>query len=246
MRRYGAATRADWRLNLRQRLTALALVILIELVLLLLILAFGGTKIRERAAGAASTAIVFIQNSADKADAPQPVPRQEKVTTRPTPPVVARPRPPIVMPVRQELPYIPMSKSDLAAGDIARLGTAASPGGAGASGPSGPASVGEGPGGVKLYAAEWVVEPSDAQLRPYLPKSVGPGSWALIACQTIAHNRVENCSQMGEEPRGSGLSKAMRLAAWQFLVRPPRIDGKPMIGAWVRIRIDFRDDKKSE
>ncbi len=82
-----------------------------------------------------------------------------------------------------------------------------------------------------------------AQLRTYLPREVARGSWALIACQTITHNQVENCAQLGESPRGSGLSKAMRLAAWQFRVRPPRIDGKPMVGTWVRIRIDFGKEK---
>ena len=99
---------------------------------------------------------------------------------------------------------------------------------------------------MTLYNAEWVREPSDAELRTYLPRAVDSGSWALIACQTIAHNQVENCAQLGESPRGSGLSKAMRLAAWQFRVRPPRIDGKPMVGAWVRIRIDFGTAKDED
>jgi protein TonB len=137
-----------------------------------------------------------------------------------------------------------MSKLDLAASDISKLGTAAGAPAAtsGAAAGTG-AAVGAGPGGVTLYNAEWVVEPSDAQLRTFLSRTVEAGSWALIACQTITHNQVENCAQLGESPRGSGLAKAMRLAAWQFRVRPPRIDGKPMVGAWVRIRIDFGQAK---
>jgi protein TonB len=224
----------------------LGLTVLIELLVLLLVIAFGGSRIRERVTGAASTAIVFIQNPAVKSPTSQRQKRAEQAAAKPAAPVVSRPVPPRIMPVRQELPFIPMSKSDLAASDLSRLGTAASPGAGAASGATAAAGPGEGPGGVQLYNAEWVVEPSDAQLRPYLPKSVEAGSWALIACQTIAHNHVENCAQMGEGPRGSGLSKAMRLAAWQFLIRPPRIDGKPQVGAWVRIRMDFRDDKKSD
>jgi protein TonB len=246
MRRYGAAGGADWRLNLRHRLGVLGLTVLIELLILLLVVAFGGSRVREQVTGAAATAIVFIQNPAEKSATPQKQKRAEQTAAKPAPPVLSRPVPPRVMPVRQDLPFIPMSKSDMAASDLSRLGTAASPAAGAASGATAAAGPGEGPGGVQLFNAEWVVEPSDAQLRPYLPKGVAAGSWALIACQTIAHNHVENCAQMGEGPRGSGLSKAMRLAAWQFLVRPPRIDGKPMVGAWVRIRLDFRDDKTSE
>jgi len=34
-------------------------------------------------------------------------------------------------------------------------------------------------------------------------------------------------------------AEALRLAAWQFLVKPPRIDNKPQLGVWVRIHFDF-------
>jgi protein TonB len=213
-------------------------------LLLLLVIAFGGSRLRERAAQAGSTAIIFISNPAEPAAAPQER-RAQAVAKQPVAAAPPRAAPPRLPTTREALPFVPMSKADLAAGDIAGLGTAAGAAVASAAGAGAGATAGQGdgPGGVYLHNAEWVVEPSDAQLRPYLPRQVDAGSWALIACQTIAHNRVENCAQMGEGPRGSGLSKAMRLAAWQFLIRPPRIDGKPMVGAWVRIRIDFGKDK---
>jgi protein TonB len=91
-----------------------------------------------------------------------------------------------------------------------------------------------------LYKAEWHREPTSAELWGYITnKSVEPGSWAEVACQTIPDNRVENCQSLGESPLGSGLGKAMRLAGWQFRVRPPRIDGKPQVGSWVKIHIEF-------
>jgi protein TonB len=246
MRGYEAARGGDWRRpSLRQRFGVLALIIVGELLLLLLVIVFGGRPIRERAAGAAATAITFIRNSPEPDPAPLQIERAAaKPVTRPvqTAPVLAPTRP--LPRVREPLPYVPLSKAEMAAGDISKLGSAAN---AGAAGPptvgATSAGAGEGPGGVTLYQAEWVVEPSDAQLRPYLPREVGRGSWALIACQTIERNRVENCAQLGEEPRGSGLSRAMRLAAWQFQVRPPRVNGKPMVGAWVRIRIDFGKER---
>lgn len=98
---------------------------------------------------------------------------------------------------------------------------------------------GAGPGGERLYNAEWQREPRDAELNGYLPNGVASGSWAMIACRTIPDNQVENCRVMGEGPPGSGLGRAMRQAAWQFRILPPRIGGRPVMGAWVRIRFDW-------
>ncbi len=241
MQRYAVTGSADWqRPNLRQRFGALGLTVLIEAIVLLIVLAFGAARERDEVVPMAPTSITFLPDSISPAPPPQQRKAAGEAPAKTEPPAPARPRPPIVLPVQESLPFVPLSKADMAASDISKLGTAGRPADAGqgqgsqvASGP------GEGPGGVQLYNAEWVVEPSNAELRGYLPGQIEKGSWALIACQTIAHNRVENCAQLGESPRGSGLSKAMRLAAWQFKIRPPRIDGKPMVGAWVRVRIDF-------
>lgn len=100
---------------------------------------------------------------------------------------------------------------------------------------------GEGPGGERLYNVAWYREPTHAELAGYLPNGAPPGGWAEIACRMIANYHVENCRPLGESPVGSGLARAMRQAAWQFLVRPPRVGDRVMLGTWVRIRIDFSE-----
>jgi protein TonB len=47
-------------------------------------------------------------------------------------------------------------------------------------------------------------------------------------------------------PRGSGIARALVNASWQFKVRPPRINGIPEVGSWVRIRIEFSSKNKSD
>jgi len=100
--------------------------------------------------------------------------------------------------------------------------------------------VGYGPAGQPLYAAEWYREPTDAELGFYTKQArPGPG-YGEIACQTVARYHVDNCVELEESP-GSGYARAVREAAWQFLVLPPRIGGKAMVGTWVRIRITFSE-----
>ncbi|MGQ3100942.1 MAG: hypothetical protein ACT6Q5_15125 [Sphingopyxis solisilvae] len=98
--------------------------------------------------------------------------------------------------------------------------------------------VGTAPNGEPLYAAAWYREPTDGELRGYFSTADGPG-WGLIACRTAPDFRVEDCVGLDEYPTGSQIMRAVLAAAWQFRVRPPRLGGKPMVGAWVRIRIDY-------
>ncbi|WP_310534404.1 hypothetical protein [Novosphingobium sp.] len=130
-----------------------------------------------------------------------------------------------------------MSRADMANADISKLGkSGAASGSAGSSKAYGP---GEGPQGQQLYRAEWVREPTHAELAGYMTEKSAGAKWAEIACQTVDHNRVENCQLLGESPAGSGLARSLRQAAWQFLVRAPRVDGKLQVGAWVRIHFEF-------
>ncbi len=174
------------------------------------------------------------KKQAKKAETDQPQQQEVRVET---------PVPPVEKPVPTEKPafsFLKVSKADMAAADIGAMkspGSGSPSGGGGNNGSTyGP---GEGPGGATLYNADWYKPPSDAQLGGYLPEKHPPEGWGMIACQTIDHYRVENCQIMGESPRGSGFGRAVLNAAWQFQVVPPRINGKPQIGEWVRIRIDY-------
>jgi len=100
-------------------------------------------------------------------------------------------------------------------------------------------SIGTAPNGETLYQARWYREPYDDELRGYLSTATGPG-WGLIACRTVADFRVEDCVGLDEYPRGSMIMRSALAAAWQFKVRPPRLGGRSLVGAWVRIRIDYQ------
>ncbi|HEV7660134.1 MAG TPA: hypothetical protein VGO55_09845 [Allosphingosinicella sp.] len=98
--------------------------------------------------------------------------------------------------------------------------------------------VGTAPNGEPLYAAQWYREPADDMMRAYLSTARGPG-WGLIACRTAPDYRVEDCVALDEYPEGSQIARSALAAAWEFRVRPPRRGGQPLVGSWVRIRIDY-------
>lgn len=119
--------------------------------------------------------------------------------------------------------------------DLSKLPTSGSAG-AGDSKGSGQGNKGQmGPGGAQLYPVASLREPYDSELSPYLAaaRSVPNSATADISCRMAEHKRIENCQIIGENPGGTGLAQALRKAAWQFLVKPPRIDNKPQLGMWV-------------
>jgi protein TonB len=167
--------------------------------------------------------------------------RQAVAQPQVTPPVEPKPVPKV------QVPWIQLSREQFAASDISKLAKhPAESGGENSAAKGGAYGPGEGPGGATLYNAEWYREPTDAEMVTYMPHRDVTGGWAMIACKTQEHYHVDDCQELGESPPGSGLARALRQAAWQFLVRPPRLDGKPMIGAWVRIRFDFTAPKHHE
>jgi periplasmic protein TonB len=156
-------------------------------------------------------------------------PLQSKPLPKP-PPIVIPSKPTISQP--HSSPWIEMSHDDLAAADISNLPKAS----AGEGGDSD--AVGRAPNGDVLYAAEWARRPTNAELGGYLPAGA-PDGYGLVACKTFPNDRVDDCVELESSPAGSHLARAVRQAAWQFKVRPPRKNGKPLIGAWVRIEIDY-------
>jgi protein TonB len=183
--------------------------------------------------------IVDLIRESSRAGTPsaKPVVRQQEEKPKPVPPRphIALPKP--AAPPNRPMDLLELSKDEMAAADISKLGTAAGKGVAMAGNDDSPV-VGRGPRGETLYAAEWAREPTSAELRGYLPRNA-PDGWGLIACRTLPQNRVDDCVELGQSPRGSHLASAVRQAAWQFRVRPPRKNGKELIGEWVQIRIVY-------
>jgi protein TonB len=179
-----------------------------------------------------------------------PEKRQRAVQPReriaaPRPSVPTAPNEPAEEPF--ELDIIELTREEYATSHIAKLpsrGSAASnaeatdDGGHAAEQGTAQAS-GTGPNGERLYDADWYRKPTQAELAYYLPRGAAPIGWATIACRTVADYRVDDCVELAQSPAGSGLARAVAQAAWQFRVWPPRLGGRPLVGAWVRIRIDF-------
>jgi protein TonB len=222
---------------LRRRVSGIALALGVNLLLLLIMLGIGAMRSVPPIKSSGSLVVDLLPQSTSAASRPRTAAPKPRTTALPVPP-----RPPQVLPVKpslqpeRPLDMIEMSKEDLAASDIGKFPKAGAGAGSGAAGDS--EEVGRGPNGEILYAAEWARKPTDAELGGYLPANA-PDGWGLVACRTIPGNRVDDCIELENSPRGSRLASAVRQAAWQFRVRPPRKNGRAMVGEWVQIRITY-------
>ena len=52
---------------------------------------------------------------------------------------------------------------------------------------------------------------------------------------------MEDCVGLDEYPENSHLIQAVLAAAWQFRIRPPRVNGVLQVGDWVRIRVTYEE-----
>ena len=227
---------------LQRRLSGLGMALAVNLGLLLLLLTLGYVAPDVKQKGTALVVDLLPEL------AQRPIPERDRAETSSAAPKTADERPSQAAdrdPVEADhkrtsalanpapshsWPLLEMSKADLDAADVRNLPKVS--GGAGDSD-----VVGKGPHGETLYAAEWARHPTDAELGGYLPHNA-PDGFGEIACKTIPGDRVEDCVEIDQTP-GSHLASAVRQAAWQFRVRPPRKNGIPLVGSWVQIHIDY-------
>jgi protein TonB len=232
----------------QRRTVGIVLTLVAETLFVLLIIGLGTSPVFEKMTDSTLSAFNLSPPGA-KTEVAQEQAKVETETKTPPPTQDKMPER-IVKYTPPEATYKKFSSAEMAAMDIGKLpNTKSGTNAADAAQGKGKATYGpgEGPGGVTLVNVSWYREPTDAELRPYMTavKRIEPGAWAEIACQMIENYRVENCRQLSESHPGSGLARALRLASWQFLVRPPRIGSKAQLGTWVRIRFDFTAEQES-
>jgi protein TonB len=217
---------------LQRRASGLVLALAVNFGLLLVLLTLGIRPLPEPKPSNATVVDMLPESHSAKQSTAAAKPSKNALKP---PPIVLPVKPTIIPPPTspkpRSQPWIEMSGAELAAADLRNLPKPAP-------GEGDSEEVGKGPHGETLYAAEWAREPTDAELAGYIPRNA-PDGWGLVACKTIPGNRVEDCIELGQSPAGSHLASAVRQAAWQFRVRPPRKGGKPLVGEWVRIRIEY-------
>ena len=230
---------------MQRRLSGFGLATAVNLLLLLVLMGLGIVETPKRPESRATTIDILPEShSTASSEATKSVARQTSTATShplPKPPPIVLPVKPTITPpppptVEKSQPWMEMSHDQLASADLRNIASSS----VGSAGDS--EVVGRGPHGELLFNAEWARHPTDAELGGYLPPNP-PDGWGLVECKTIPGDRVDDCIEIDQYPHGSHLAAAVRQAAWQFRVRPPRKGGKELVGSWVRILIDYSFDR---
>jgi protein TonB len=226
---------------------ALALALLLHILAFTILLLQKATPIPMAAERGLKTFLLPHEEEKGKTPEAKTESQQHKVTRAEREAVEPPETPPLPPPPSAEqtppIQWLQLSRADMAASDIGKISNArpaASAADAGGESRA-PAGPGTGPGGATLYPADWYREPSSTELGGYLRPGMPRTGWGQIACRTVARYHVEDCYIIGESPRGSGFARSVMDAAWQFLILPPRINGKAQIGTWVSIRITYTE-----
>ncbi|HEY6917489.1 MAG TPA: hypothetical protein VI381_07605 [Allosphingosinicella sp.] len=240
-----------------RRALAIGLALLIETLLFLLLLSLGADRQPGKEKQGVTVVTLAAPQAAEEAREASSPERESVASERPLPqePETEKPQPsePAETPIAPVTPPVLPAPVALPPSSVILRNTAQPPpaprqvygppdnGGSPALRDS--ERVGTAPNGEPLYAAAWYREPRPDQLRAYLSTARGPG-WGLIACRTAPDYRVEDCVGLDEYPQGSQIMRAVLAAAWEFKVRPPRLGGRPLVGSWVQIRIDYGMERR--
>lgn len=230
--------------RLRDRAGALGLTLVAYMLLVAMLIAFGGSPlVRHKASEALDTILIAPPK-------PPPAPMQPPARREGGSPRLLRVAPepalrPDLMAPAAIAPVVDLPKMEFAEeGPASAASGTANAGGAG----SGTGGMGNGTGnqsgsgGVKIYRAEWQKLNTDAELRRKLPRNApANGGVGEIVCRAAPNFKVSDCKLWGESPKGSGYGQAVLDIANIFRVKPPMVNGKPQIGAWVLISIHYTD-----
>jgi hypothetical protein len=231
----------------RRQIAALVLTIIAHLLLLLMLIKLAPQRFGIPGSTSRLTTFTVAPDAQEQQATPHKTAAAKAHQATVSPPQPTVPPPVIPPPKAAAAPWVIMP--GLEHFDISKVPSQSQPSntasdasaadeGTGAPGDDQP--VGKGPDGKPMYDAEWYRHPTAAEIDPYLPR--GKTGYGEIVCRTVERYHVDDCEQLSET-LGSGLSRAARLAAFQFLVRPPRVGGHVMVGAWVRIHLDITEEK---
>lgn len=164
------------------------------------------------------------------------------------PPVLATEPPPLVIGTAPIITLVPAAGSGAMGSGVGQgegAGSGEGAGGGNGAGGSGDGGTGTGPGagsGPGAGGASWVRELTAAEKRSVYPREGlrrRVDGRVELSCVMRAGNRVSNCRILSERPRGLGFGSAAIETSRLRGVRPPRVNGQPLLNERIRLNVVF-------